>query len=292
MIKEEMTLLDSFKVLLGFQQELVRLSLEMSVKGPVLFKDEQLICTLSDSKKGISSYLTVAGGQSAQTILGMTKLKGFPVRDAYSIARTVIESFINASYLLSESEKISERAKRYIEFADWRHCNRSFGTGEFKIKLSTFPNTEELIQTKYPEFFGKGNSSWTSLDVPNRISKVGELAGARAGSRLIAAYTLIYSIASEIIHGSPYGAAYFYSTHLLKEKTSDEFDLQSIKHMEQILLAVLHAVGGYISTFYGLQNMSAPLLAEAEIHKVVLDLFSKPRDSFPAYDLSKFSDEI
>jgi len=270
----------------------MRLALFMTTKGPIVFQGKELICSLPDTQKRISSYLAMAGGQSVETLLKMTNLRGRPVRDAYSVARTVIESYVNASYLLSESAEVSERAIRYIDFANFRHYNRSYGNGDFKIDVMLDVNSAEEIKLMFPEFSGKGKSSWTNLDVPSRITKVGELAGAKSGSRLIAAYALIYSISSEIIHGSPFGAAYFYSAHIVIDRTNEAFCLNSIKHLEEILVAVLHAGGGYLLTFFGLQNIEGPISVEAEIHKTIMELINKPPSAFPPYDLNGSINEL
>ena len=102
---------------------------------------------------------------------------------------------------MAESDDVAARALRYIDFAAWRHSNRKFGSGEFSIEVRTDPEPQDTLTQEYPEFSGKGNGSWTNLDVPSRIRRVGELAGRKAGSRLLAAYGLVYSISSEIIVG-------------------------------------------------------------------------------------------
>ena len=120
-----------------------------------------------------------------------------------------------------------------------------------------------------------------SLDVPSRIRRVGELTGRRSGSRLLAAYGLIYSLSSEIIHGSPFGASYFYSAHLNGERTTAAFQAATVRHLEEIFIGVLHAGCGYLAAFFGQQNMQAPLNAEENIFVLLLELSSKLSSSFP-----------
>lgn len=93
---------------------------------------------------------------------------------------------MNASYLLAESDNVAARAIRYIDFAAWRNHNRKFGSGEFSIEVRFDPDPQATLAQKYPEFSGKGNGTWTNLDVPSRIRRVGELAGRRSGARLLA----------------------------------------------------------------------------------------------------------
>ncbi len=278
---EELPLLDALRGLAMLQQEFLRLALFVASEGPATFEGEKLTCTLGDGQRRTSTFLAMAAGQSFETLLHVAKLRGIPVRDAYPVARSAIESFVNASYLLAESNNVAARAIRYIDFAAWRHHNRKFGSGEFSIEVRSDPDPLTTLTHQYPEFSGKGNGSWTNLDVPSRIRRVGELAGRRSGSRLLAAYGLIYSLSSEIIHGSPFGASYFYSAHLKGERTTEAFQAATVRHLEEIFIGVLHAGCGYLAAFFGQQNMQAPLNAEEKIFARLLELSTKPSSSFP-----------
>jgi len=282
---EKLPLLDSLRRLAMLQQEFLRLSLFVASEGPTTFEGERLTCSLGDSQRRTSTFLAMAAGQSVETLLRMAKLRGIPVRDAYPIARSAVESFVNASYLLAESDEIAARAIRYVSFASWRHHNRKFGSGEFSIEVRSDPEAQTTLAREYPEFSGKGNGSWTNLDVPSRIRRVGELVGRRAGSRLLAAYGCIYSLSSEVIHGSPFGASYFYFAHLKGERYTEAFLVATVRHLEEILIAVLHSGCGYLSAFFEKQGMHTPLAAEEKIFKRLLDLSTKPASAFPAASL-------
>jgi hypothetical protein len=194
------------------------------------------------------------------------------VRDLYPIARSAIESFINAAYILVESDAVAERAAKYVAFASWKQANRRVGSGEFSMSLSTAPIEQDAAHPEFPEFEGSGNGVWTKLDVPSRFRRVGELAGRKAGSRFLAAYAQVYSLSSEIIHGSPYGVNYFYQAHLPPTPTVEDFKDATGKQLEDLLFAVSHAVAGYASTFFRSQRMLAPYLAEQELFNRLLAL--------------------
>lgn len=282
MAAEELSLIDSLRGLAMLQQEFLRLALFISSQGPTTFEGESLKCSLNEDQRRTSAFLAMAAGQSVETLLRMAKLHGIPVRDAYPIARSAVESFVNASFLLAESDEVASRAVRYVKYASWRHHNRKFGSGDFQIKVQSDPDPELTLASEFSEFSGKGKGMWTALDVPSRIRRVGELVGHRAGSRLLAAYGLIYSISSEIIHGSPFGASYFYSAHLAGQETTEAFVAGTVRHLEEILIAVLHAHCGYLAAFFGAQDMRAPLVAEEKLFARLLDLSTKPSSSFPA----------
>ncbi|CAN7667353.1 DUF5677 domain-containing protein [Acidovorax sp. LjRoot118] len=278
---EELPLLDALRGLALLQQELLRLALFVASEGPATFKGETLTCSIGDAQRRVSTPLAMGAGQSLETLLRMSQLRGIPVRDTYPIARSAVESFVNASFLLSESDEVATRAIRYVEFASWRHHNRNIGSGEFSIEVRTDPDPSATLAREYPEFNGKGKGLWTALDVPSRIRRVGELASRRAGSRLIAAYGLIYSLSSEIIHGSPFGVSYFYSAHIKGQPTTEAFVAGTVRHLEEIFIAVLHAGCGYLAAFFERQGMTAPLEVEQKIFARLLDLSTKPASSFP-----------
>lgn len=279
---EELPLIDALRGLAMLQQEFLQLALYVASQGPVTFEDERLVCSLGDSQRRISTLLAMGAGQSLETLLCMAKLRGIPVRDAYPVARSAFESFLNASYLLAESDEVASRAIRYIDYAAWKHFNRKRGSGEFSLEIHSDTNPQATLAERFPDFSGKGQGKWTNLDDPSRIRKVGELAGHRAASRLLAADFLIYSLSSEIIHGSPFGVSYFYSAHQSGEQTTDGFRAATECQLEEILIGVLHAGCGYLAAYFGLQDMQAPLKAEEKLFYRLLDLSTKPSDAFPA----------
>jgi hypothetical protein len=281
MDNEQLPLLDGLRGLAMVQQELLRLALFVASKGPATSEGEELHCTLNDGQRHISTFLAMAAGQSLETLLWMASLRGIPVRDAYPVARSAIESFVNASYLLSESDDVAARAIRYIDFAAWRQHNRKCGSGGFSVDVRSDLDSQVTLSQKYPEFSGKGNGSWTNLDVASRIRRVGELAGCKAGTRLLAAYGLLYSLSSEVIHGSPFGASYFYSAHKTGERSAEAFQTATVRHLEEILIGVLHAGCGYLAAFFGRQNMQAQVKAEEKIFARLLELSTKPSSAFP-----------
>jgi uncharacterized protein DUF5677 len=269
---DDLSLLEKLRGLCLLQQELTRLALYLASEGPIEFEGETFSCSLRDGQRKTSTLLAMTAGQSLNTILNFAKLQGIQVRDCYPVARSAVESFINAAYLLSETDAVTERAIKYIQFAHWKHHNRRFGSGEFAIEIRTDPSPDETLARKFPEFAGKGKESWTTLDTPSRVRRVGQLSGRKAGARLLAAYGLIYSLSSEIIHGSPFGASYFYSAFLDKEMTTDAFVKGTVRQIEEILIAVLHAGCGYLSAFFEAQNMKALIAAEQRLFDKLLEV--------------------
>lgn len=255
------------------QLELLRLFLYVSSEGPTDYDGEKLVPSLTDPKRRTSALTAMAAGQSVNTLMGMSSQRGIPVRDMYPIARSAIESLVNAAFLAAEDDTVSARALAYAQYAAWKYGNRTVGSGEFTLHLSSTPDPATIASAGFPEFAGKGQGNWTSLDVPSRIRTVGDRAGRAAGSRLLAAYALIYSLSSEIIHGSVFGVSYFYQVNSSPGANDvAAFQLATKHQIEDIFVAVQHALAGFLSAVFTLQGHEQPLKAEKALFARLLQL--------------------
>jgi hypothetical protein len=264
--------LASLKAVLSGQMELLRLCLKIINDGSIEYQGERTVCSLSEPKVKTSTLVAMAAGQSVNTILKFAEWRGIPVRDLYPVAGCALESFINAAYLVAEDDAVAERAIRYVAFAAYRQHNRKVGSGKFSLDVSTQPKASTEEESRFAEF--KGKSSWTSLDAASRMNKVGQLAGNKAGSRLLAGYALLYSISSEIIHGSPFGVNYFFQAHLSSGSEGDveAFREATARHVEDILIALIHGLAGYLSAFFTFQGMESLNRAEQSLFNTYLVL--------------------
>jgi hypothetical protein len=254
--------------LLQEQLELLRVALFVATQGPAEMAGTQLRCSLEPSVVSASQPIAMCAGQSVNTILRCLDWRGIPVRDLYPIARSAVESFINAAFLVSQDSAASERALRYVKFRYWKQHNRTVGEGVFTLKLSSSRTPTDSTPEEFEEFTENRQDTWTKLALPSRINRVGQAAGRKAGSRLLAAYTLIYSVSSEVIHGSPFGVSYFYSAGA--PTSVEEFQQATVRQIEDILVAVAHAAAGYLSTFFTHQSMKVAVSAEQDIFNKLL----------------------
>lgn len=260
------------KAIVEEQMELLRLSLYVATQGPTEYRGEKLSCLLSDAKLKTSQHIALGAGQSVHTIMKCADWRGIPVRDLYPIGRSVVESFINASFLLVEEESVAERAARWVRYRAWKEVNRLVGSGEFRLSISS-ASSDPTSPAEFTEFTEKGACrEWSSFDTPSRIRRVGELAGKKAGSRLLGAYALIYSVSSEVIHGSPFGVNFFHQAHLPPDPTVESFREATGKQVDDILINVAHAAAGYLNTFFRSQGMATPYSAEQELFNRLLVL--------------------
>lgn len=266
---EQQTLLTG---IINEQMELLRLSLYVATQGPAEYRGAKLRCSLSEAKLKTSQHVALGAGQSVHTIMKCADWRGIPVRDLYPIGRSAVESFINASFLLVEDESIAERAVRWVRYRAWKEVNRQVGSGEFTLSISS-SSDGSTPPGEFEEFTAKGACrEWSHLDTPSRIRRVGELAGKKAGSRLLGAYALIYSVSSEVIHGSPFGVNFFHQAHSEQTATTECFREATAKQVNDILLDVSHAAAGYLNAFFRSQRMNGPFLLEQELFNRLLTL--------------------
>lgn len=98
---------------------------------------------------------------------------------------------------------------------------------------------------------------------------------------MLAAYALIYGLSSEVIHGSPFGVSFFYTGRLAGAATPEAFQESTIRQLEEILVAVLHAACGYLAAFAEAQALGRLFAAEQRVFARLLDVSTKDASAFP-----------
>ncbi|MBW8744029.1 MAG: hypothetical protein JF628_06750 [Sphingomonas sp.] len=240
--------IEELRAIIGAQQELLRLTLWVMSEGPTDFAGQNLSCILARDQVRAACATSLGAGQSINTILAGAAAVGIPVRDLYPIARAVVEGFINAAFFVTQPVEVSERAMKHKDYAAWKHSNRAIGNGDFAFRLSSGPDHKAAAATLFPDFAGKGQDSWSTLDAPSKINRIGKVAG-RAGGALLGAYALVYAVSSEIIHGSVYGMSYFMSAYNQGDKSVEAFRAGTAAQVIDILTAVSHAASGFLAAF-------------------------------------------
>lgn len=279
-MSSKVPLLPALRDLAAEQSKLLLVALRVASEGSANFEGGVLTCSLGDPQRRTSTMLAMTAGQSASTALELCNSRGIRVRDIYPIARSAVEAFINATYLLSEKPEVAERALRHISYANWRHTNRIVGNGEFSLEIQTEGSSASKAEELFPEFAAKGKSkNWTHLDVPSRISRIGEIAGKCAGNRLLAAYALIYSLSSEIIHGSLFGASFFFGLHRPDGESLDTFLDRTEEQAEDIAISIMHATAGYLYAFFSMQGHAAAVNEELRLFNQLTSIASADEET-------------
>ena len=246
------------------QQELVRLILFLLSEGPAELFGQRLESGLERDKARAIAATAMGAGQTTNTVLKLSGEAGISARDMYPLARCVVESYVNAAFFATQSVEVAQRAIRHKDFAAWKHANRVIGSGDFVIALGSQEEVKPFLEKEFPEFAGKGQGSWTNLDVLSRIRRIGERVRA-AGGALMGAYGGIYAISSEIIHGSVFGTAYFYSAGTGDPRSEEGFKRGVLQQRIDILSAIAHAASGFIAAYAETEKMGPLVLTEHEL---------------------------
>lgn len=258
--------LDELRAVIQAQSKLLTLILFTISEGPVLRQRQWLACSLETDQARATAAVAMGAGQSLGTILSNSAERGLAVRDLYPIARSVVEGFINAAFFTTQPIEVSQRALAHRHYAAWKHSNRVIGSGEFMMTLGDDPTPKATAAKLFPEFSGRGQESWSSLDAPSKINRIGRVVGASGGA-LLGAYGGIYSLSSDIIHGSVYGMSYFMSAYTGQMQTTEAFQLGTEGQMVDILSAVGHAASGFISAYANVHQFGPLVLEEHELFK-------------------------
>jgi hypothetical protein len=121
-----------------------------------------------------------------------------------------------------------------------------------RIEVSRYPkldaNKIEGLNEALAEFTserGREKFEWTDKTVCARLSIVSEIDGS-IGRDLSMAYFVIYRVASQVLHGSFYGAVYFWN---LENFESDKTNDRVLGHLLSCVSASMFAVFGMITAF-------------------------------------------
>ena len=197
-------------------------------------------------------------GISGHSILKLTDEVALCVRDAFPIARGVIEGVINICFIMAGGPEVAAKAVRHAEVKAYRDLTRTWEAGGARMELghSGQPSPEEVarLELMMLEFTTKNGRArdWTDKTLAQRLNAIAEAFPNTAMISLNASAFNIYSHASEIIHGSYFSAMYFWGVTLPGRgapKSSDEFRLTIIDHQFSVLMTTIFAYAGLVECF-------------------------------------------
>lgn len=178
------------------------------------------------------------------------------VRDCFVLARTAFETIVNLSFIFSEGDEAVKRAKQHAQQKAYRDLNRDLDiagdkivlqwTGVDKIKI----NAE--LQSAIAHFTskkGKEITSWTSETVKNRIESIKKRFGDRISTKLQFPFFAIYRHASEISHGTFFGALFALglTSPSGPPKSQDDLRTHLFSNLSMLLMLLGYAISALIS---------------------------------------------
>jgi hypothetical protein len=252
------------------------LVLSASIKQLAALSNDLLEC---DDNFHTAILWLVAGG--IQSLAALERLAlDLLARDAFVVSRTGFETFVNIGYICAEGTGAAERIQRHALQKQFREMlranaflNSNFGTP--KIPLTPQPGTE--LHDALQEFTGrKGReiTAWTPATVEQRIQVIEAKFGKSVGAQFSYPLYGIYRQASEIAHGTLYGALFAFgvTSGLPKGKPVD-VQRHSKDQLKMLMVLMGTATCGAISCVDRIRGSThAESLKKqiGEFHRIVL----------------------
>lgn len=133
------------------------------------------------------------------------------VRDSYGVARCILETALNASYILAAGDDVAGRAYRHYMQKSLREAERDTSfLREYIDSSLEAPDwrSNRVFAETLAEFSDPSGreKTWAGVSYDARLTKIGQSYGSRQERMLRLAMQAIYRPASEILHGTFYGA--------------------------------------------------------------------------------------
>jgi hypothetical protein len=195
---------------------------------------------------------------SGRSVLVLTEEVGLEVRDCFPIARSIVEACINAAYILAKGPGTALRAVRHAQQRGYRDLEREWSIGTTRIGVRWSGEIPEAVheemQRVVSEFTDRRGREldWTSDNLRSRLQVIAERFPHGSSILLSTAAFMIYRTASEVSHGSLFGALYFWGLTCPRARerdVGDEFARTLDDHRFEVLIASIQSLGGAIECF-------------------------------------------
>ena len=169
-------------------------------------------------------------------------------RDSFVLARTVYESIVNASFIFAKGFEAVERAKQHALQKSYRDTNRELEINSNKlglewsgtVDLSKNPDLQSAL-ARYTSKKGREITAWTPETVKEQIEVIDSKYGAKVSTGLQFALMAIYRHASDIGHGTLFGA--LFSLGLTSPAGPPKSPIELEKHQRENISMLLMMLG-------------------------------------------------
>lgn len=195
-----------------------------------------------------------AVGVSVHSVLALTRERDMGIRDCFGIARSAVETAVNAAFITVSGEPMAEKAVRHMRQKRWRDLRRQGQVGDHRIavardvglEVNDLPGLREALD-EFTNKRGDEIRDWTPENLEKRIATISNR-HRRAGLCLGVASFSVYRPASELLHGTYYGVNLFWQgSRDAPTREREEFDeLWVTEHFVTLLTALFFAVSGAI----------------------------------------------
>lgn len=137
------------------------------------------------------------------------------IRDCYILSRTIYETGVNLCFICAKGKDAAEKAKRHALQKSFRDLHRELEIGGMKlsvewqgqIDLSANPSIDAALK-EFTNKQGREITSWTPENIKDEIKAIDDRFGKNASVNLQFGLISIYRHASEIAHGTLFGALF------------------------------------------------------------------------------------
>jgi len=204
-------------------------------------------------------------------------------RDAYVLGRVFLEAAVNACFVCASGSETAERAFRHFRQKSYRRLNWEMATQSLKISLTSnyqvSPKDEERLKQEMEEFTSNSGRelNWTAESLKDRIEGIAKLVGHIPATYLLAVYAAIYDTASEIAHGTMFGALFRLGLTQPYHKISGADDIAASRKSDlAFLLWLMNLVAYTLVTAVGKRYAFEDLVSiSASLHGEMTDFMSK-----------------
>ena len=202
------------------------------------------------SRKVFDVVLTMiyVTGISAHSVLKLTEGTGLQARDGYPIARSIIETVINIGFIMAEGDLAAEAADRHAKQKAFRDLKRTSSIAGYTVTVGwtgkLVADDENRLAALAAEFTtkaGRERRDWIDKSVEDRLGTIARHFGHRVMTMIHPALLMIYRHASEILHGTYFGALFFWGITTPGQRPTTANELREIMgdHQFAVLCGVI-----------------------------------------------------
>ena len=201
------------------------------------------------------------------------------VRDCYVLARTVFETIITICFICAKGDEAVRRAKNHALQKAYRDLSRELDISGRKLMLKwngeVKSDSNPELQAALAEFTSKKGreiTSWTPETVQEQIETIDARYGKRISTNLQFALMSIYRHASDIAHGTFFGALFALglTSPSGPPKSPEELQIHQRQNLSMLLMMLGLATSALIMVLAEEISSLANLVAESE--KAVVEL--------------------
>jgi len=236
-----------------------------------------------------------AVGVSIHSVLSLTRERDMGIRDCFGIARSAVETALNAAYISASGNAMAEKAVRHMQQKRWRDLRRQGRVGKLNITVSRdvgmsvddLPGLREALN-EYTNRKGDEIRDWTPESLEKSLAVISGL-HKRAGLCLGGATFAIYRPASELLHGTYYGVNLFWQGSRSEPvRRREEFEaLWLTDHFVTLLSALLLGTSGAIQVVASTHTLQRHIQSQDQLLEK-LNLLTEMLGKLTSDDSHKF----